>query len=214
MFKKGIIICASIMFVFSAAMGIAYNNQKIKTVEINGIMPVVSEKDLMLNSEIVIAGTVTEIKESKWSNPELIEGKRNILQTDVVVKVEEVISGECSKNEVVIRIDKGFDKNKKLLVKSEGYPDFKIGESSILFLSIDDSDIATEEEYYVLTGMKNGKLTENEVRNRFEINSEKNVVKELKEKIIKEKNDNPRWKEEQEKQKEKTIENNKRLFGE
>lgn len=214
MFKKSLVICACAMFIVSAAFGIICNGNKIKIVEVNGMVPVVTEKELILNSELIVRGTVIELSDAKWSNPDLEEGKRNILQTDVIVKVDEVISGEYSKDKVTVRMDKGFDDKKKVLVKSDGYPDFTEGESAILFLSSDDSDIATDEDCYVLTGMKNGKITENEVKNKFKINSENDTVSELKEKIVKEKADNPNWKEDKEQKEVKTIENNKRLFGE
>lgn len=46
-----------------------------------------------------------------------------------------------------------------MTVNSEGYPDFAPGEKVVLFLSKDDSDVANpNENYYVLTGMIQGKF--------------------------------------------------------
>ena len=42
---------------------------------------------------------------------------------------------------------------------SSGYPDFNIGEEVVLCLSIDDGDLyKPNEDYYVLTGMYQGKF--------------------------------------------------------
>lgn len=46
---------------------------------------------------------------------------------------------------------------KTQFVSSDGYPDFEVNEKVLLFLSRDDSDIATDEDYYVLTDMRQGK---------------------------------------------------------
>ena len=46
----------------------------------------------------------------------------------------------------------------------DGYPDFEVNEKVLLFLSRDDSDIATDEDYYVLTGMRQGKYDLSESR--------------------------------------------------
>ena len=58
---------------------------------------------------------------------------------------------------LMFEIDKGQVGNMKW--NSEGYPDFTTGEEVVMFLSKDDSDVANpNENYYVLTGMKQGEF--------------------------------------------------------
>lgn len=132
-----------------------------KHISVAGIMPYVDEDTLIQRSDLIIKGVVSRVYDSKWSNENQINGehKRNVLQTDIGIKILDVIKGKpYDNNEVVVRIDKG--KTDDTVYESEGYPDFKEGEEVILFLSIDDSDIAEEDEnYYVLTGMRQGKFT-------------------------------------------------------
>ena len=63
----------------------------------------------------VYEGYVKEIRESRWSNPDMkIEGKRNVLQTDIIVTINELLSGEYENKEAVIRINAGYDKEKNV----------------------------------------------------------------------------------------------------
>ena len=36
---------------------------------VDGIIPLISESELILRSDLIIEGTVSEIMDSKWSNP-------------------------------------------------------------------------------------------------------------------------------------------------
>ena len=133
-------------------------NSKPKEVVVESMIPRLTEQELILNSDLIIAGTVSKLGESKWSNPDFkVADKRNILQTDIFVEIDEILYGEYNKENVVVRIDKGYDKSQKIRYISNGYPDFENGENVLLFLSRDDSDVATDEDYFVLTGMKQGK---------------------------------------------------------
>lgn len=61
---------------------------------------------------------------------------------------------------------------------SEGYPNFEKGEDILVFLSRDDSDITVaNEDYYVLTGMLQGKY------NLKEKNTEKKIFKGVRDEI-------------------------------
>ena len=101
-------------------------------------------------------------------------------------------------------------------MESSGYPDFEVGENVILFLSRDDGDLLTDEDYFVLTGMKNGKwLLNDENQITSKLNSSKsNSLDILKDNIREEKQNNPDWKEQKAKEKQQIIEKNKELFGE
>ncbi len=129
-----------------------------KEISVTGTIPYRTEQELILNSDLIVAGKVDKIGEGKWSNPDFEPAeKRNILQTDVFVEIDEILYGEYSREFVAVRIDKGYDPESNTKVISDGYPDFEVGEEVLLFLSRDDSDVATEEDYFVLTGMKQGK---------------------------------------------------------
>lgn len=47
--------------------------------------------------------------DSKWSNPNNEKGEnfRNILQTDIVVNIDNYLFGERDDNQAIVRIDKG-----------------------------------------------------------------------------------------------------------
>ena len=191
------------------------NNAKKEEIVVDGIIPLISESELILRSDLIIEGTVSEIMDSKWSNPNNEKGEnfRNILQTDIVVNIDNYLFGERDENTIV---------------SSDGYPDFEVNEKVLLFLSRDDSDIATDEDYYVLTGMRQGKYDLSESENSrlsntintyissMEVDNERDteVIDELKDKIEKEHNMHPNYSDEQ-KQKQIEIDNeNKKLFGE
>lgn len=222
--KKRYLLCSFIIIamITCISVGVSYNNVEKQEIYISGIMPIKTETEMYLDSDVIVKGTIKEILDSKWSNSNFERGEHisNVLQTDVVVNVDEVYEGEVSGESVVVRIDKGEDEN--TIVHSEGYPDFKIGERVVLFLSRDDSDVATDEDYYVLTGMKQGKYTlkENDSKNRLnENNVYANEGGELDPQIIKDKvkelkDKNPNYKDIKKKQMAETIKKNKDLFGE
>lgn len=192
---------------------------------VDGIVPIISESELILRSDLIIEGTVSEILDSKWSNPDFEKGEaiRNVLQTDIVVNIDNYLFGEREDNQAIVRIDKGEDEN--TIVHSDGYPDFFENEKVLLFLSRDDSDIATDEDYYVLTGMLQGKyvLSENarsadnsEIYTcsaEFQNDIDTEVVSELKQKIVSEHKEHPDFKEEQAQRQLEIEEENKKLFG-
>lgn len=225
--RKIYIICCLVIVICLLAVGIRIgkeinNNADKEEVFINGIIPEKTETEIYLDSDAIIKGSVAQILDSKWSNPNFERGKdiSNVLQTDIVVNVDEVYEGSISKNTVIVRINKGEDEN--TIVHSEGYPDFEAGEKVILFLSRDDSDVATDEDYYVLTGMKYGKYTLKE-NNNENILSENNVYinekgqinpQNIKTKLNELKEANPNYKTEKEEKQKMITEKNKELFGE
>ncbi|MGG1555625.1 hypothetical protein [Paenibacillus ferrarius] len=119
------------------------------------------------------------ILSSKWSNPDGSRGAnvRNVLQTDVNVTIDKTYKGKPTKSDsVVIRIEQGETKDTKVI--SEGYPTFQKGEEILVFLSRDDSDVANpNEDYYVLTGMLQGKY------NLKEKNADKKIFKGVRDEI-------------------------------
>lgn len=218
------IICVLSAAAILTAVGVTANNLKPEKtkININGVMPYRTESQMILDSDLILCGNVKEIMESKWSNEDFARGEeiRNILQTDVVINVESVLSGDCDSDEVTVRIDKGEDEN--TIVYSEGYPDFAEGEEVLLFLSRDDSDVATDEDYYVLTGMKQGKyninntavLSEEAGADTYSNGETSFEIEALKSKITEEKSANPDYKEKKAAEQEEIKEQNKQLFGE
>lgn len=215
-------ICIVSVIAILTTIGVVRHNIKPNKTEINikGVMPHKTESEMILDSDLIVCGKVKKIKKSKWSNKDFERGEeiRNILQTDIVINVEKVLSGECDNSEVIVRIDKGEDEN--TIVYSEGYPDFTKGEEVLLFLSRDDSDVATDEDYYVLTGMKQGKYninnaaTSEKAATKVFSNGESSIdIQTLKVKIKEEKTSNPNYKEKKEAKQQEIEKQNEQLFG-
>ena len=137
---------------------------------------------------------------------------------------------ESETDTVAVRIGKGEDET--TIVYSEGYPDFTVGEKVLLFLARERGDVATDEDYYILVGMNQGKYNledsgkaeganmkdsadgakyvnlEYPAENRtFEIGALKQQIKDEHEK-------RPNYREERAKKEVETRERNKELFGE
>ncbi|KEO84896.1 hypothetical protein [Tumebacillus flagellatus] len=138
----------------------AMDDQTVKTIEVHGILPLKTKTDLIGESEVIVRGKVKDLLPSRWSNPNWERGQtiRNIVQTDVVVHVNQVYKGTPYDKDIAVRVDKGEVGN--TVWKSEDEPDFTKGEDVILFLNQDNSDVARPEEtYYVLSGMLQGKFS-------------------------------------------------------
>lgn len=214
------------LIVVALAIGISVTNfcinYKPKEIVIEGMIPQLTEQELILNSDLIVTGAVKKIGESKWSNPEFkVVDKRNVLQTDIFVEIDEIIYGEYNNESVTVRIDKGYDKSQKIRFISDGYPDFEKGENVLLFLLRDDSDVATNEDYFVLTGMRQGKWDVNngeilaKTTDGKEISSfDEFKIEQLKARILTEVNEHPTWKADKLREKEEIRNNNKLLFGE
>jgi len=157
--KKKILI-TSIIIICAGLLAVYFKFGMTKVVKVGGSIASVSRTELIQRSALIVKGEAAEILPSKWSNPDFVKGKgkRNIIQTDIKIKVDKVFKGNLDKDYVVVRIDKGKVGNTEYI--SEGYPDFKVGKKLVLFLSRDDSDIKTDEDYYVLTGMNQGYFAE------------------------------------------------------
>ncbi|WP_223068304.1 hypothetical protein [Paenibacillus caui] len=149
--------------IFSFILGVVVFNfiTKQETAYTEGAIAEKNQRTLINDSSVIVKGTVREILPSKWSNPNFEKGKdvRNIIQTDILVNVENVYKNKPYDDKVItVRIDGGTIGNKTLV--SEGFPDFVEGEEVVLFLSEDDGDLANpNENYYVLTGMYQGKFS-------------------------------------------------------
>lgn len=220
-FKRSIVIIAALAIFMGSAATLIYQRLKPKEVKVQGVMGICTEQELILDSDIIIAGTVKNIGDGKWSNPDFKDkNKRNIIQTDIIVGIDDLLSGEYKNKDVTVRIDKGYNKETNTKMISDGYPDFKVGERVILFLVRDDSDLKTDEDYFILVGMKQGKwnITNDKKIENLSVDSNYSfrnaTISYLKDKIEQEKTNNPTWKEIRRKQQIEIIENNKKLFGE
>lgn len=153
---KKILIVFCISFILGGIGFFLY--PKTQTMHVSGTIAEKSKTDLIVDSDVIIRGSVNELLPSKWSNPGFKKGNniRNILQTDVSINIKDIFKGTPYNNEsILVRIDKGG--LEKIVFVSDGYPDFQAGEEVILFLSKDDSDVANpKDNYYVLTGMSQG----------------------------------------------------------
>lgn len=139
---------------------------KQNIINTSGTIAEKSKTELIDESSVIIKGKVKDILPSFWSNSNMEKGEtvRNIIQTDILIKIDDVYKGiPYSDKEIKVRINKGIIGNTTLI--SEGYPDFSPSEEVILFLSEDDGDLANPaENYYVLTGMIQGKFSLKEVK--------------------------------------------------
>lgn len=220
--KLILITLASIVIGFS----VYYFLPKQQVIIQSGIIAEKNKRELINDASVIINGKVKKSLPSFWSNPNLEKGAtiRNIIQTDVVITINEVFKGKpYSDKEIKVRIDKGKIGNTTSI--SEGYPDFITEEEVVLFLSEDDGDLANPaENYYVLTGMTQGKFTLKEVKGSekiftnniasdfaFEKDSFKlSTIKTEINNILEDLNKNPIRK----MTKEEIKEQNKKLFGE
>lgn len=149
--------------IISFVLGVAIFNiiPEQKTIVVSGDIALLNKRELINNSSVIVRGTVEDILPSKWSNPNSEKGSevRNIVQTDIVVNIQEVYKNKpYNEEKIIVRINQGEVGNIKMI--SEGYPDFIPNEEIVLFLSEDDGDLANpKEKYYVLTGMLQGKFS-------------------------------------------------------
>ena len=184
-----------------------------------GMIPLFTKSEMVDFADVIIRGQVVKYKESKWSNQDSKRGENvpNIIQTDILIKIKEVYKGLPYDEKVIaVRVDKGAIENTEY--RDDSYPDFDKNEEVVLFLSLDDGLLADlSEEYYVLTGLKQGKisLTQNKAHSKVFKSLEKDeialndVVNEINEEIefLKKNPLNKMTKEELE-------QHNKEVFGE
>ena len=180
---------------------------------VHGIMPEKEVPQLVADTDVIVVGKVDQINPSMWSNenPYAPVDARAIIQTDIDVNVTDVLKGELNDPEkVVVRIEKG--ETDDAILTSEGYPDFSENEDVMLFLSRDDGDLATSEDYYVLTGMRQGKFVGNEDSGTYSSDVAEVSVEEIKDLIVEA--EEGRIPCSIQMTKEEIYENNKLLFGE
>ena len=69
---------------------------KKKEMLVSGLIAYKPDDLLILDSDLIITGTVSRIGESKWSNPDFYRGDTipNYLQTDIYIAIEEILYGE------------------------------------------------------------------------------------------------------------------------
>ncbi len=144
------------------------NNKSDDKMVISGKKKKKSLNDLVVESELIVKGTVEELLNSKWTNPNKKDGIRNTLVKDTKIKINKTFKGKpYNNNYILVRTEGGKTDNLEII--SDGYPDFTKGEEIILFLSKDDSDFAiSSENYYVLTGMVQGKFKFNKNTLKYE----------------------------------------------
>lgn len=219
---KKVILC---IFAFSFLIGGLsfglYKHLSPKEITVNGAIAGLTQEELILNSDLIITGTVTKINESKWSNPEKIKDKRNVLQTDVEIEIDDILLGEYDLGIAVVRVNKGYDKKTRIKYISDGYPDFYEGENVLIFLARDDGDLKTDENYFVTVGMYQGKWSLDKESEKIDnertlenYSLEGRTVGEMKSEVKEQITKNPNYKEERALKREETRKRNIELFGE
>lgn len=91
----------------------------------------------------------------------------------MVIKTEKYLNSKYTGEKIVVRINKGEDKD--TIVYSALEPDFSEGEKVLLFLARDDSDVKTDEDYYVVVGMKQGKYVLKDGNSSIYVNDDKEI---------------------------------------
>ena len=201
---------------------IIYNNRPVKEVVISGSIAHLTQEELILNSDLIITGTVTKINESQWrhlGNDK--DGWVTVLQTDIEIKIDEKIFGEYDSDIAVVRVDKGYDKKTRTKYISDGFPDFYEGESVLMFLSRDDGIMNTGENYFLSTGMIQGKWSYDKETGKIDNDKtpenyslEGKTIGEMKSEVKEQITKNPNYKEERALKREETRKRNIELFGE
>jgi hypothetical protein len=106
-------------------------------------MEALSIEDLVSQSDIIIAGTVTGAYPSRWntadgqrpdkSNDELNIGTEDMIYTDIGVHVNKYLKNPLDTGDLQITIDGGTVGNDSIWV--EDNPSFEYGENILLFLN-------------------------------------------------------------------------------
>lgn len=113
---------------------------------------------LMRMSQVILTGTVREIKDSKKVNVKVVEESKDTMDyiyTDIVVDVDSYIKRQKTDESktIIVRTDGGCVQN--LCYESEDAPSFKVGEK--VFLLLISKDVYTKDigdkHYRVLGGM-------------------------------------------------------------
>lgn len=107
----GSILCVAIIITVGVVNSNKNNVTEKEEVHVSGVMAVKTESELILDSDLIICGNVSDILDSKWSNEDFVRGNEisNVLQTDIVINVDDVLSGSLEDDTVTVRIDKGED---------------------------------------------------------------------------------------------------------
>lgn len=219
---KKILLIVIVILCLGLTGVVVYNNRPVREVTISGAVGLITQEELIFNSDLIITGTVKKINESKWrhlGNDK--DGWVTVLQTDIDIRIDEIVLGEYSSDVAVVRVDKGYDKKTRTKYISDGYPDFYEGESVLVFLARDDGMMNTGENYFVTVGMYQGKWSLDKesgvidnVRTFEDYNLEGKTIREMKAKVKEEITKNPDYKEERERKKEEIRKRNMELFGE
>lgn len=219
---KKILLIVIVILCLGLTGVVVYNNRPVREVTISGAVGLITQEELIFNSDLIITGTVTKINESQWrhlGNDK--DGWVTVLQTDIDIRIDEIVLGEYSSDVAVVRVDKGYDKKTRTKYISDGYPDFYEGESVLVFLARDDGMMNTGENYFVTVGMYQGKWSLDKesgvidnVRTFEDYNLEGKTIREMKAKVKEEITKNPDYKEERERKKEEIRKRNMELFGE
>lgn len=220
--KKKLLVLIIVVLCLGITGIIIYNNRPVKEVVISGSIAHLTQEELILNSDLIITGTVAKINESQWrhlGNDK--DGWVTVLQTDIEIKIDEKIFGEYDSDIAVVRVDKGYDKKTRTRYISDGFPDFYEGESVLMFLSRDEGIMNTGENYFLSTGMYQGKWSYDKETGKTDNDKtpenyslEGKAIGEMKSEVKEQITKNPNYKEERALKREETRKRNIELFGE
>ncbi|MDK2827030.1 MAG: hypothetical protein PWQ44_2210, partial [Methanolobus sp.] len=130
-------------FITSSSNSTSTSGDEGLNVGISGSMEALSIEDLVSQSDIIIAGTVTGAYPSRWntadgqrpdkSNDELDIGTGDMIYTDIGVHVNKYLKNPLDTGDLQITMDGGTVGNDSIWV--EDNPSFEYGENVLLFLN-------------------------------------------------------------------------------
>lgn len=135
-----------------------------RNIELIGLLASMSPEDLSIKSDVILTGTVKEIRPGKWNIPggwdnTTVRGSEKAMYTDVVINVDQYLKNSLSFDEVIVRVRGGTVGN--TIMSADFEPDFTHNETVLLFLREDPFRLTKEipPEHFTITGYIQGKFT-------------------------------------------------------
>lgn len=126
--------------------------------EISGLLPQLTVDDLILHSDAIVIGTVTDILPAKYG---VVPGEISIIYTDVIVQADRYLFGEPKSERIAIQVWGGRIGDIVMLAEDE--PVFILGEHIVVFLARAPYEVVSPDgidalSYYKVTGACLGKF--------------------------------------------------------
>ena len=127
--------------------------------QVSGLLPAFTLDDLILHSDAIVIGTVTDILPAK---PGVMPNGHPIIYTDVIVEVDRYLYGEPKSERIAIQVWGGRIGDTVMLVEDAAV--FTVGEDIVVFLFRPPYEVASIPDgvdalsYYQVTGTCFGKF--------------------------------------------------------